>query len=193
MCMVAQVRVYDVRTGECSSAFGLGSAADVAVHTVLVLPDKISAELRASSSTTSSASSPGASSGPLVLAVGRSPVAHVVTLAGAVVRTLSVGSPSERAAGLDLVAAALSPSGGLAYVASEDGKAYCFDLNHPDGAQLQNTFSVVDAAGAGADESAAPLAKRAKRSTEVLGLAHHPHRNRLASGAAEGALRIWRP
>jgi WD40 repeat protein len=124
----------------------------------------------------------------------------VVDLAGRVGRTLSAGLAAPTAAGApgnSFVKAALSTSGKLAYLAAEDGKVYCFDLQT---SQLEQTFAAVDtgaaaAAGASGDPPAAKKAKVAgsgAASCEVLAIAHHPHHNLVATAAQDGQLKLWR-
>mmetsp|Transcript_23707 Transcript_23707/g.63746 ORF Transcript_23707/g.63746 Transcript_23707/m.63746 type:complete len:540 (+) Transcript_23707:406-2025(+) len=103
------------------------------------------------------------------LAVNRTSTAHVVTLQGQVVRSFSSG----KATGGDFVCGTVSPQGKWAYCAGEDGKVYVFDLSHSEGAQLEHIVKVAD--------------------KDLIGICHHPHRNLLATHAADGMLKLWKP
>ena len=52
-------------------------------------------------------------------------------------------------------------------------QVYVFDLSHAEGAQLEHIVKVAE--------------------KELVGLCHHPHRNLLATHAADGLLRMWKP
>jgi len=106
----------------------------------------------------------------LFLAVPRSSTAYVVNLQGQVVRSFSSGKKE----GGDFVCCTMSPRGKWVYCGAEDGNAYCFDLGHDEAVQLEQTFQVTE-------------------KKEVLGMAHHPHRNIVATFAQDGLLRLWRP
>jgi len=106
---------------------------------------------------------PGAADHFLVAA--RSSTAYVCTLQGQVVKTFSSG----KAVGGDFAAAAVSPQGKWVYCAGEDGVLYCFNVAT---GQLDQVLKVAD--------------------KEVIGLAHHPHRNLVATFSDEGALKLWK-
>ena len=89
---------------------------------------------------------------------------------GAVVRVFE--STIAREKGGDFTAAALSPRGGFVYAVTECGELHCFEAAS---GRLEHTLRVADG----------------KR--EVAGVAHHPHRNLLATWTAEGVLKLWRP
>lgn len=84
--------------------------------------------------------------------------------------TLRDASEAARDASLHLAAATVGPQGKLAYLLADDGGMYVLDI--ASGKQL----AAVQAAGEGA---------------EPLGLSHHPHRNLVASYAAENRVRLW--
>lgn len=133
---------------------------------------------------------------PLLLAVGRGPEAWVVTLQGVTVRSFISGTNSP------FVTGCISSSGKLCYLASEDGKVHCFDMlsnghTTSDGNQVGECFAAL-----GVDNSTTTVntsddggaSKKARTvGGEILGLAHHPHRNLLASFANDGLLKLWRP
>ena len=86
------------------------------------------------------------------------------------------------------MAAALSPQGRWAYCAAEDGRVFCFDLTHEEGAKLEHSFYAANDPNAPNASGKQRLAKH-----QILGLAHHPHRGLLASYADDGHLRLWTP
>ena len=198
------VRAWDGKTGEAGAAFrpppppaaaggggggggGPGGAApassDQPIVAILPLPP----------------TTPGLP-GPAVLVVPRAPAAHVMTPAGSVVRTLASGRPA--GGGGDFVAAALSPSGGLAHCLAEDGTVFTFDVGT--GACVSQLAGAVEGTAAEAARTAAAAGRvsgggKAQRGDGSLkasipiGLAHHPARNLLATWATDGQLRIWVP
>jgi len=101
-----------------------------------------------------------------VLVATRSKAAHIMTLTGEVVTTFST---TAKLSG-DIVACTLSPRGHFLYVVATDKLLYCFSV---DKGTLDHTMEVHD--------------------REALGLAHHPHRNLLATYAQEKTLKLWRP
>lgn len=139
-----------------------------------------------------SAMSSGTQSGhaPLLLAVGRGPEAWVVTLQGVTVRCFTSGTASP------FVTGCISSSGKMCYLATEDGQVYCFDMlitgsTTSDGNQVGECFTALEKDVSAAAEGQSN--KKARVGGEILGLAHHPHRNLLASFANDGLLKLWRP
>ena len=112
----------------------------------------------------------GGAGGELLLVATRSCACYLITARGALVRAFA--SPSPREKGGEFTAATLSPRGALVYAASEAGELHVFDAAT---GRLEHTLRVTEG----------------KR--EVVGIAHHPHRNLVATWSAEGALKLWRP
>ena len=97
----------------------------------------------------------------------RSAAIYSMTTGGTITKTWSSGRAEETAA---FVAAAPSPRGAFLYGLGGDGNVYCFSVAT---GRLEH---LLQAHGEGAP----------------IGLAHHPHRNLLATFADEDELRCWR-
>ncbi|GBF96087.1 hypothetical protein Rsub_08963 [Raphidocelis subcapitata] len=95
----------------------------------------------------------------------RSSSLYVTTMQGQVVSALHSGKKEGGA----FLAAALSPRGEWAYALGEDGVLYCFSTA---GGKLEHILQAHDKG--------------------AIGLAHHPHRNVVATFASEGPLMIWK-
>lgn len=101
-----------------------------------------------------------------LLVCTRSNAVHAMTIAGSVARTWTSGKKEDEAS---FVSATVSPRGSFLYCLATDGNLYCFNtaagrLDH-----------VLEVHGKGA----------------AIGLAHHPHRNLVATFADEADLNIW--
>jgi WD40 repeat-containing protein SMU1 len=101
----------------------------------------------------------------LFFIANRTATAYVTTAQGQVVKSMSSG----KKVGGDFTAAALSPKGTYAYCAGEDGVVYAFHLGRGD---LESFVKVGE--------------------KEVIGVAHHPHRNVVVTFGDEGVLKVWR-
>ena len=211
------VKVWEVRSSACLATFRLGAqASDVAVHTIIPLPHQASAQIARAARVSWSPKQDGA----LLLVANRSNTAFVTTLGGQVVRTFtSSGYDVSTTTGADttatgaklshqqqeqqqqqqmrtsimndFVAAVLSPRGRWAYCGAEDGRVFCFDLTHADGAKLDHVFYAVNDPEAATSASSQSSKKAARH--QLLGFTHHPHRTLLATFADDGLLKLWQP
>ncbi|EFN54277.1 hypothetical protein CHLNCDRAFT_24755, partial [Chlorella variabilis] len=102
-----------------------------------------------------------------VLVATRSPSLYLMTLQGQVVKSFQSGKKS----GGDFLAFTLSPRGEWAYCLGEDGVLYCLSMA---AGKLEHLM-------------------QASHKKDPIGLAHHPHRNLLATFAADGTLKTWKP
>eukprot|EP00602_Paraphysomonas_sp_CaronLab_P007893 CAMPEP_0185035328 /NCGR_PEP_ID=MMETSP1103-20130426/26523_1 /TAXON_ID=36769 /ORGANISM="Paraphysomonas bandaiensis, Strain Caron Lab Isolate" /LENGTH=495 /DNA_ID=CAMNT_0027572357 /DNA_START=80 /DNA_END=1570 /DNA_ORIENTATION=+ len=101
-----------------------------------------------------------------ILVCVKGPQAFVMTTQGQVVKTFSSG----KASGGDFTCATTSPQGKWVYCMGEDGVMYMFDTQT---GQLENVLEAAD--------------------REVIGIAHHPHRNLVATITDNGELKLWKP
>jgi WD40 repeat-containing protein SMU1 len=182
------VRVWDARTTECTCTFrpaAAAAAAALATASSALAGGGAPPPAAASGSVAAgdfaihtlvlvppeAAGRLGAGGGgELLLVADRSGCCYLMSARGAVVRVFE--STIAREKGGDFTAAALSPRGGFVYAVTECGELHCFEAAS---GRLEHTLRVADG----------------KR--EVAGVAHHPHRNLLATWTAEGVLKLWRP
>ena len=99
-----------------------------------------------------------------IIVCGRAATAHMLTLDGKVAQAYASDNPS-----CCFAACTLSPQGTWLYCAGDDHKLYCFSV------------------AAGTLNHTLPVHER-----DIVGLAHHPHRNLLATYARDGTLKLWR-
>jgi WD40 repeat-containing protein SMU1 len=101
-----------------------------------------------------------------LLVCTRSNAVHAMTIGGSVARTWTSGKKEDEAS---FVAATVSPRGNFLYCLATDGNLYCFNIA---AGRLDHVLEVHSQGAA-------------------IGLAHHPHRNLVATFADEADLRIW--
>jgi WD40 repeat-containing protein SMU1 len=101
-----------------------------------------------------------------LLVCTRSNAVHSMTVQGSVARSWTSGKAEDQAS---FVAATVSPRGSFLYCLATDGNLYCFNTA---AGRLDHVLEVH------------------KQGT-AIGLAHHPHRNLVATFADEPELKIW--
>eukprot|EP01128_Nolandella_sp_AFSM9_P002806 TRINITY_DN131_c1_g1_i1.p1 TRINITY_DN131_c1_g1~~TRINITY_DN131_c1_g1_i1.p1 ORF type:complete len:552 (-),score=93.66 TRINITY_DN131_c1_g1_i1:90-1655(-) len=100
-----------------------------------------------------------------LLVSNRSSTIYLMNYAGQTLKTFSTGKEE----GGDLLAATVSPQGKWIYGMAEDKKIYCFSV---ESGKLEYILTT--------------------QKGEVLGLAHHPHRNLLTTYDVDGNLAVWK-
>mmetsp|Transcript_15575 Transcript_15575/g.22356 ORF Transcript_15575/g.22356 Transcript_15575/m.22356 type:complete len:236 (-) Transcript_15575:411-1118(-) len=145
----------------------------------------------------------------MMIVVTRSPCAYLLGYDGGVIRrferddgkgivddkkpsgdkgTAASSSSLSRGGGGDFVAATVSPTNAWLYVASEDGKCFCFNVVT---GKVEKVFQSF------AEECITAGGEGSSRIAEITGLVHHPHKGIVASYSNEksqrrGLLTIWK-
>eukprot|EP01083_Nonionella_stella_P140867 432912_1 len=101
-----------------------------------------------------------------ILVGNRSSTVYVMTMSGQLVRSYS----SQRNTEVNFLTFTLSARGNFLFCAGSDHVLYCFDM---DSGKLEHVLKLHE--------------------KTIVGLAHHPHRNILASFSVDSSMKLWRP
>lgn len=163
------VRVWDIKTCECTHVWKLPqivATADTPLMHMVTVPRNLDQ----------------------IIVVSRSPRLYLLSLStGQVLRTYTHGKEPNVA---DFRYATLSSSGKWLYGVAEDGSIYIF--NFANGNLETNTSSFSSSTGITTTTTGEGGINPWHNRT-ILGVAHHPHQNRIATWSDDGTVKMWLP